>query len=142
MRAQLAALLAGLLFGVGLCLAGMTQPRKIIEFLDFAGSWDPSLALVMLGALGVHAPLQALIRRRPAPVLDACFHVPGPRPIDRKLLAGSALFGVGWGLAGFCPGPALVSLPSLQASAWVFVGAMAAGMLLQHVLVSRGGMAA
>lgn len=139
MRAGLAALLAGLVFGVGLAVAGMTQPRKIVEFLDFAGTWDPSLALVMLGALGVHAPLQALIRRRPAPVLDACFHVPGARPIDRKLLVGSALFGIGWGLGGFCPGPALVSLASLQPSALVFVAAMASGMLLQHALASRSG---
>jgi hypothetical protein len=130
------ALAAGLLFGLGLILSGMADPAKVLNFLDVAGTWDPSLAFVMAGAIGVAAPGFWLVQRRATPLFRGAFNVP-PRnaPIDRWLLTGSAVFGVGWGLAGFCPGPALVSLPLAAPGTLVFVGAMvgaiAAGALLQ-----------
>jgi uncharacterized membrane protein YedE/YeeE len=134
MKSALSALGAGLVFGIGLGLAGMTQPSKVIGFLDVLGAWDPSLAFVMIGAIAVHFSLSRLIRRRERPLLDARFHWPRARDIDRKLVIGSALFGVGWGLGGFCPGPAIVTLGSGSMAAIVFVGAMGLGMGLQYVL--------
>jgi uncharacterized membrane protein YedE/YeeE len=134
MKAALAAIGAGLTFGLGLGFAGMTQPSKVIGFLDVFGAWDPSLMFVMVGALAVHVVLSRLIRRRERPLLAARFHLPTARDIDSKLVAGSALFGIGWGLGGFCPGPAIVGLGSGAASAIVFVGAMALGMAVQYVL--------
>jgi len=130
------ALAAGLLFGVGLILSGMADPAKVVNFLDVAGTWDPSLAFVMAGAIGVAAPGFWLVRQRGAPLADVAFHVPpADAPIDRKLIAGAAVFGIGWGLAGFCPGPALVSLPLGTQGAVAFVAAMIAaisvGVLLQ-----------
>ena len=131
------ALAAGLIFGLGLILSGMVDPAKVQNFLDLAGTWDPSLAFVMAGALAVAAPGFWLVRRRSAPLAGAAFHVP-PRdaPIDRKLVIGSAVFGVGWGIAGFCPGPALVSLPLAAPGTIAFAAAMiaaiAAGALLQQ----------
>jgi uncharacterized membrane protein YedE/YeeE len=126
----LSALLCGLLFSLGLVLGGMTQPQKIFDFLDFTGQWDPSLGAVMFGALIVYAPAQRLIRRRRRPLLAPSFSDFSSRKIDRPLLLGAALFGAGWGLGGFCPGPALVSLVSGAQSALLFVGAMLAGMLI------------
>lgn len=130
------ALIAGLVFGVGLILSGMVDPAKVLNFLDVAGTWDPSLAFVMAGAIGVAAPGFWLVRRRAAPLAESTFHVPpADAPIDRGLLVGSAVFGVGWGLSGFCPGPALVSVPLAAPGAIVFaasmVAAIAAGALLQ-----------
>lgn len=124
--------LAGAMFGVGLLLSGMTRPDKVLGFLDVTGRWDPSLAFVMVGAIGVHAIAYRLIRRRPSPLLDTRFHWPPDHGLDRRLLAGAALFGVGWGLAGFCPGPALVAAATGASSALVFVTAMIAGMLAYH----------
>jgi hypothetical protein len=132
-RAAVAAI-AGAMFGAGLLLAGMTRPEKVLGFLDVTGRWDPSLAFVMVGAIGVHAIAYRLIRRRPSPLLDTRFHWPTETGIDGRLLAGAALFGVGWGLAGFCPGPALVAAATGASSALVFVGAMIAGMLAQHAV--------
>jgi uncharacterized membrane protein YedE/YeeE len=129
---SLAALLSGLLFGVGLGVSGMTLPAKVIGFLDVAGDWDASLAFVMVGAIAVHAVLYRLVRRRPVPLFDGTFHVPTRRDLDARLVVGAALFGVGWGLGGFCPGPALVSLGSGSGAAVLFVAAMLVGMLLQH----------
>ena len=134
MKSALSALGAGLIFGVGLGLSGMTQPPKVIGFLDVFGAWDPSLMFVMMGAIAVHFVLSRLIRRRERPLLDARFHLPAARNLDCKLVIGSAVFGLGWGLGGFCPGPAIVALGSGATAAIVFVGAMAAGMGLQYVL--------
>lgn len=130
-RAAAAAVLSGALFAAGLTLSGMTQPARVQGFLDVLGDWDPTLALVMAAALLTHAPLYRLIRRLPHPLWDLRFHVPTRRDLDRRLIAGAALFGVGWGLAGYCPGPALVSLGTGLAPV-VFVAAMIAGMLLHR----------
>ncbi len=132
------AFVAGLLFAVGLGVAGMTQPAKVIGFLDVGGDWDPSLAFVMIGAIAVH---MAFARRatRPAarPVLAERFMLPTSTRIDGKLVTGAALFGLGWGAAGFCPGPAIVSLVSLSWTTALFVAAMLAGMLLHTVTMTR-----
>ncbi|HMJ53782.1 MAG TPA: DUF6691 family protein [Polyangiaceae bacterium] len=134
MKSALSALGAGLVFGLGLGLSGMTQPAKVIGFLDVFGSWDPSLMFVMMGAILVHLGLTRWIRRRERPLLDTRFHLPTVTRIDTQLIAGSAVFGLGWGLGGFCPGPAIVTLGSGALSAFVFVGAMALGMVLQYVI--------
>jgi uncharacterized membrane protein YedE/YeeE len=132
-KAHASALGAGALFGVGLGVAGMTSPAKVQAFLDFFGEWDPSLALVMVGAIAVHA-LGRLVVRRSAPLFDTRFHLPTRNDLDRPLVLGAALFGLGWGLGGFCPGPGIVSLASGTLDALVFVGAMAAGMALHFRL--------
>ena len=128
----LAALLAGGLFGVGLVVSQMTNANKVVNFLNVAGDWDPSLALVMVGAIGVHLVLFRLILRRSSPLFAERFRVPARTDIDTRLVGGAALFGVGWALGGFCPGPGIVSLPSGGTHALVFVGAMLGGMLLLH----------
>lgn len=127
-----AALLAGALFGVGLVVSQMTNANKVVNFLNVAGDWDPSLALVMVGAIGVHLVLFRLILRRSSPLFAERFRVPTRTDIDTRLVGGAALFGVGWALGGFCPGPGIVSLPSGGTHALVFVGAMLGGMLLLH----------
>ncbi|HZO02924.1 MAG TPA: YeeE/YedE family protein [Burkholderiales bacterium] len=127
-----AALLAGLVFGAGLILSGMTDPGKVIGFLDLAGRWDPSLAFVMGGAILVGVFAFALARRRSRAFLGGAMHLPQRRDIDARLVAGSVVFGIGWGLAGFCPGPALVSFGSGVDQAAVFVAAMLGGMVLYH----------
>lgn len=127
-------LASGLLFGAGLVLSGMANPSKVVGFLDVTGAWDPSLAFVMIGAIGVFAPLSLILRRRG--------HLyggkPGPEPVehfvDRWLLIGAVLFGLGWGLCGFCPGPAVTGLGMLRAEALVFVPAMIVGMVLAQRL--------
>jgi len=126
------ALLSGVLFGFGLVVAGMTSPQKIIGFLDIFGVWDPSLALVMGGALAVTATLFPLIIGRGKPLFDAGLDLPTRRDIDAPLVVGSALFGVGWGIAGYCPGPALASLGGPVADAALFVVTMIAGMLAKR----------
>jgi hypothetical protein len=118
----------GLLFGIGLILSGMTDPAKVIGFLDLFGAWDPSLALVMGGAIGVGMFAFAMARQRTTAFLGGAMHLPKPGQVDRQLVFGSLAFGVGWGLAGFCPGPALVSLGAGEPKAAVFVVAMLAGM--------------
>ncbi len=128
MKAVLAAL-AGIFFGLGLGISGMTQPTKVIGFLDVTGAWDPSLACVMIGAIGVHCVGVRLARRRGAPIFGEGFIWPSRTTLDRPLLAGAAIFGVGWGLGGFCPGPALVGAASGSASAVAFSCAMVVGML-------------
>ena len=132
MKSQAAALFAGIVFGVGLGLSGMTQPAKVIGFLDVFGAWDPSLLFVMGGALFVHFLLSRSILRRQRPVLDSRFHLPRQARIDATLVRGAAIFGAGWGLAGYCPGPAIVSLGSGAAPAVVFVASMALGMAIHH----------
>lgn len=132
MKSKLAALGAGAVFAVGLAISGMTLPSKVTGFLDVTGAWDASLAFVMGGAIAVHLVLQRLIRKRPAPLFDVKFHVPTRKDIDPKLVVGAALFGVGWGLGGYCPGPGLVSAASGSPGALVFVVGMTLGMLAEH----------
>ncbi len=127
MRALLA-FVAGLVFGLGLLLSGMADPARVLGFLDLAGAWNPSLVFVMVGAIAIAALAFALARRRTSALLGDALQLPTATAIDRRLIAGALLFGVGWGLAGFCPGPALVALGLGQAKAVVFVVAMLAGM--------------
>jgi uncharacterized membrane protein YedE/YeeE len=127
-----AALGAGVLFGAGLVVSQMVDPGKVLAFLDFAGRWDPSLALVMAGALAVAVPGFRLAQARGAPALGGRFDAPTNPAIDRRLLAGAALFGVGWGLVGFCPGPAIASLAFGRWESLVFVLAMLAGAWIYH----------
>ena len=131
-----AAFLSGLLFGIGLLLSGMVTPAQVIGFLDLAGRWDPSLAFVMGGAVAVGLLAFALASRRTRSWLGLEMRLPTARAIDRRLVAGSVLFGIGWGLAGFCPGPALVALGMGQPKAVVFVLAMLAGMAIFEALES------
>ena len=131
------ALLAGALFGLGLSLSGMLDPARVIGFLDVAsGRWDPSLMFVLGGAVMVAIPGVMLQRRLARPVLDERFHLPETRAIDRRLLIGSTMFGLGWGLAGFCPGPAVSALSVGYMPVVVFVAAMLAGMLLHDRLIA------
>jgi hypothetical protein len=125
---QVVALLTGLVFGAGLVISGMTQPVKVLGFLDVTGHFDASLMLVMVGAIAVHFFGYRWAQRRSAPVFDEKFHVPTRRDIDAKLIIGALLFGAGWGLGGYCPGPAVVSLPGGGLSALTFVFAMLVGM--------------
>lgn len=122
--------LVGLLFGLGLMLSGMTDPGKVLGFLDLAGAWDPSLALVMGGAIAVGVAAFALAKKRTLTFLGGALHWPTSSAVDKRLVLGSLVFGAGWGLAGFCPGPAVVSLAAGQPKAAVFVVAMLAGMAL------------
>ena len=119
----------GFLFAIGLAFSGMTQPQKILGFLN-PWDWDPSLLFVMVGAVGVHSLTCPLIRRRASPLLDTKWHVPTRKDVTPRLVLGSALFGVGWGLGGFCPGPAVTSLASGNLQPFLFVGAMVIGMIL------------
>jgi uncharacterized protein len=127
------ALAAGLLFGSGLVVSAMIDPAKVLGFLDLAGDWDPSLALVMAGAIPVAALGFRLAATRTAPVLDMTFRGPTRTAIDRPLLAGAALFGIGWGLVGFCPGPALASLALGRGETVIFVVAMLVGMAAYRI---------
>ena len=139
MKGNLAALAAGALFALGLAISGMTRPEKVIGFLDVTGQWDGSLALVMGGAIGAHAVLLRLIGRRSAPVFAAAFKPTAAASIDARLLAGSAIFGLGWGLSGYCPGPAIVAVGGLNAKALVFAIGMTAGMLVYRTIHQRPG---
>lgn len=123
--------LAGLIFGVGLCVSGMNRPEKVLGFLDIAGLWDPSLAFVMAGAIGVAFFAFRLAAMRARAWLGDPMRLPTSTTVDRRLLAGSAIFGLGWGLAGVCPGPAIVDLGFLDPRAAVFVVAMLAGMVAE-----------
>jgi len=130
MKLGLNALLVGFLFGSGLVISGMTQPQNILNFLDIFGSWDPSLGFVMVGAIGTHALIYRFLKHRKAPLLDTHFRWPTKTTLDKKVIFGSLIFGMGWGLAGYCPGPALTSLGSLQKNPFLFVVCMILGMLL------------
>jgi len=139
--AIVAQFLVGLLFGLGLVVAGMSDPAKVLNFLDLgaltAGGWDPSLAFVMAGGIAVTLFGYRRVLRRPRPVFDTRFHLPTATGIDRRILIGPALFGIGWGLAGLCPGPAFVALGTGSGAAALFVGAMLAGMLAARALAAR-----
>ncbi|AXE30006.1 hypothetical protein DK842_08935 [Chromobacterium phragmitis] len=125
------AFLAGLIFGLGLIVAGMANPAKVLGFLDIAGRWDPSLALVMAGAVAVALPAFALAKRRDRALLGDEMQLPAARRVDRRLVLGSLVFGAGWGLAGVCPGPALVLAGAGLPGGLLFLAAMLAGMALQ-----------
>ena len=126
----LSALLSGLVFGLGLIVSGMANPAKVLGFLDLAGEWDPSLALVMAGAIAVGFFAFLIAKNRTRSIIGAEMKLPTASAIDNRLLAGSALFGAGWGVAGFCPGPGLVALGMGEPKALVFVAAMLAGMVI------------
>lgn len=136
MKTTLAAFVCGLLFGAGLTVAQMTNPEKVIGFLDVFGRWDASLALVMLGALAVAGPLFRRILRRPAPVLAEKFDVPARSVVDRRLIIGSAIFGIGWGLAGYCPGPAVAGLGLGNPEALIMIAGIYAGFIFYRIAVS------
>jgi uncharacterized membrane protein YedE/YeeE len=133
-KGHIFAALSGALFAVGLAVSGMTRPAKVVGFLDLSGAWDPSLAFVMLGAIGVHFVATRLITRRARPLFEERFHLPTRKDLDARLLLGAALFGVGWGLGGFCPGPGLVSAASGSLPAFVFVVGMTLGMFAEHTI--------
>ena len=137
MISHIAALLSGLIFGLGLILSGMGNPAKVQNFLDFFGQWDPSLALVMGGAITVGLIAFNWAKRRKTALLGDAMQLPTSTVIDRQLLTGSALFGIGWGMAGFCPGPAIMNLSTLTPQVWLFVAAMLAGMWAQYLWAAR-----
>lgn len=136
MRNLVPGLIVGIIFGAGLLLSDMVNPARVQAFLDIAGAWDPTLAFVMGSAL-VPAAIAYLIRRRMAhPLLDDAFRIPKSRTLDRPLLLGATLFGIGWGLVGFCPGPAIAGLVLGAWQPWLFVAAMLAGMALHSLLAA------
>jgi uncharacterized protein len=138
MLAAIASFVCGLIFGFGLLISGMTAPMKVLGFLDVFGRWDPTLLFVMAGAVGVSVAGYAVARHCGAPLLAARSRWPTPKDIDARLIGGAVLFGIGWGLAGICPGPALVNLGTLSPRVAVFVVAMVLGMLLQDVWQRHG----
>lgn len=136
--------LIGLIFGVGISISGMANPAKVLNFFDVAGTWDPSLIFVMGGAVVVAFLGYRIVLRRPAPIIDAKFHLPENSHIDARLLGGSALFGVGWGIAGFCPGGAIPALGTGQIEVFAFMAALIVGifaakwlMALTHARAAR-----
>jgi uncharacterized membrane protein YedE/YeeE len=129
------AFVSGVLFAIGLGLAGMTNPAKVLAFLDVLGDWDPSLAFVMGGAIAVYAPVYRKLKGRDAPKFAERFHWPTAKDVDRRLIIGSILFGVGWGLGGLCPGPAVVAVTGGTVGISIFFVAMITGMLAQRGLV-------
>lgn len=141
MTRVLTAALIGLIFGTGIALSGMINPAKVLNFFDLAGAWDPSLAFVMAGALAVTALGYRFVLKRSRPALDTRFHLPAKRRLDVPLVAGSAAFGIGWGMTGFCPGGAIPALGLGESSAWLFVASMAVGIaaarLVRNALVAR-----
>jgi uncharacterized membrane protein YedE/YeeE len=138
--------ITGLIFGIGISISGMANPAKVLNFFDIAGSWDPSLAFVMGGALIVTFIGYRVVLQRPAPMMDSGFHLPTRKDLDLRLIGGSALFGVGWGIAGFCPGGALPALGTGRSEVLIFVGALVvgilAGKLLQNAMTRRSAQTA
>jgi uncharacterized membrane protein YedE/YeeE len=134
---ELVAIGSGLLFALGLGIAGMTDPARVLAFLDLAGDWNPNLALVMAAGIAVVLPIHRLLLGRKAPLFAQAFDWPSRSSIDRPLVIGAVLFGIGWGIAGYCPGPALVGLVGGQPGVLVFVAAMAAGMFAHRKLLAR-----
>jgi uncharacterized membrane protein YedE/YeeE len=130
MKTIFSALLIGMLFGLGLAVSEMINPARVVGFLDVTGAWDPTLLLVMGGALCVTVPMFPLVTKRSRPLLGKGFLLPTKKQIDAPLIAGATLFGIGWGIAGFCPGPAIAGLASLSPSVLFFVAAMLAGYSL------------
>jgi uncharacterized protein len=138
MKLPFASLVTGALFGAGLVLSDMVNPARVQAFLDIAGEWDPSLAWVMGGAVIPMAIAYVVSRRMGSPLLDKSFFIPENRVLDRQLILGAALFGIGWGLAGFCPGPALAALVMGLWQPWLFVAAMLAGMVIHRIAAPLG----
>lgn len=132
----LVSLFAGLLFGLGLAISGMTYPGKVLNFLDLTGNWDPALLFVLGGAVGVTVIGFRWILRRKAPLFSAHFFLPRAQDIDRKLVAGALIFGIGWGISGYCPGPAIASLASPNWETWVFLPSMLLGVFLHRILTT------
>lgn len=132
MKPNLAAFATGALFATGLAISGMTKPSKVAGFLDVAGAWDASLAFVMIGAIAVHFIACRIVTRRASPLFDTKFHLPTRKDIDLRLVLGAGLFGIGWGLGGFCPGPGLVTAGSGSLGALVFVAGMTIGMFVEQ----------
>ena len=139
MKALASALAAGFAFGLGLWISGMANPKKVLGFLDIAGNWDASLVLVMGGAVAVTLVVFRIILKKNKPMLEAEFELPTRQDIDLPLVAGAAIFGLGWGIGGYCPGPALTVFATLSAESLAFVAAMIAGGLLHNALTSQGG---
>ncbi|GAB3524131.1 YeeE/YedE family protein [Photobacterium alginatilyticum] len=136
------ALVSGVLFGMGMMISGMVDPHRVIGFLDITGAWDPSLMFVMGGALAVFMPIYLLvIKKRAAPVCSERFQLSENRMIDKKLVGGAAMFGLGWGIAGICPGPAVTSISGLNPSMLVFIAAMLLGMVIANLAVNKYGKA-
>ena len=133
MSGLVAALFSGLLFGAGLLVSGMTMPSKVLGFLDVAGDWDPSLAFVMVGGIGINLVLGRLLLKRAAPLWAPGFSLPTATAIDGPLVWGAVIFGIGWGLGGVCPGPGLIGATSLASTLLLFVGGLVAGMALFQV---------
>ena len=136
-KSNISSIICGIIFSIGLGISGMTQPQKVIAFLDIFGEWNPSLAFVMGGAVLSYLALQLLIQRRfSIPLLGGSFQIPSRKDLDRSLIIGALLFGSGWGLGGYCPGPAITSLGSGSLNALLFVVAMGVGMLLADRVIS------
>jgi uncharacterized membrane protein YedE/YeeE len=133
----LTALLIGVIFGLGIAVSGMINPAKVLNFFDLAGTWDPSLAFVMAGALAVAIPGYRLVLGRPAPAYEPRFQLPDTRVIDRRLVLGSATFGIGWGIAGFCPGGALPAIGTGDPTVFLFLAALIVGMFIARALQTR-----
>lgn len=142
MKYNIASLLAGLIFGLGLIVSGMANPEKVLGFLDIAGAWDPSLAFVMAGAIIVGVVAFAVARKRTLSFLGFNMTLPANNRIEKRLIIGSMMFGIGWGIAGFCPGPALVALGAGEAKGVVFVASMVAGMVIFELFERRKAAAA
>jgi uncharacterized protein len=134
---KLTAIISGLLFGAGVTVSGMVNPQKVLNFLDIAGNWDPSLIFVMAAGLAVALIGYRFIFKRSAPLFAASFHLPTSKDIDGKLVLGAACFGMGWGMSGLCPGPAIASIVFGRSETFLFVVAMAGGMVLAKFAQSR-----
>jgi len=137
MKTHLIALLSGILFGIGLALAHMVDPNKVLNFLDVTGDWDPSLLFVMIGALSVTMIAFRFILKRPAPLWSASFHLPPKTSIDPKLIVGAALFGIGWGIGGYCPGPAVTGLSLFSPESVIMVVTIYLGFFACQRLLDR-----
>lgn len=135
-----AAFLSGLLFTIGASFSGMTHPSKVLGFLDVAGAWDPSLAFVMAGALLVYMPLFHLLKRQTKPLFGASFHFPEANRVDSRLICGALIFGIGWGMAGFCPGPALASIVTFSQPTILFFVSMLIGMRICQIIKKRSAL--
>jgi len=127
---KIVSLLSGFIFGLGLTLSNMTNPAKVIGFLDITGNWDPSLMFVMIGAIAISSPIFYLLRNKTKPLFSSKFENPSIKNLDKKLILGALLFGIGWGMVGFCPGPAIASLALLNPFSIIFVIAMASGFYI------------
>ncbi len=137
MKYYLSVLISGILFGIGLAISGMINPQKVTDFLDVTGNWDPTLLFVMGGAVCISLPGFYLVQRREAPLFSTKFYLPSKKDLDIPLILGATLFGAGWGLAGYCPGPAIASLVSLTAEPIVFVLAMLVGQHLAKMFEAK-----